>query len=108
MALTPAFMTEQWMGSHVYKVGDPERFKMFAILSPGQAKLTVKTASPDIADMLIHAEVAEKNAHLPRGGWVTLRLDRLPPDDVQDRLATSHRLVAATLPRLSRKNFGLD
>jgi predicted DNA-binding protein (MmcQ/YjbR family) len=108
MALTSAFMTEQWMGSHVYKVGDPERFKMFAILSPGLGKLTVKTAGPDIADLLIQAEVAEKNAHLPRGGWVTLRLGELSPDDVQDRLATSHGLVAATLPKLSRKNFGLD
>ncbi|GHB02340.1 hypothetical protein GCM10009069_26330 [Algimonas arctica] len=108
IALTSAFMTEQWMGSHVYKVGDAERFKMFAILSPGQSKLTLKTASPDIADLLIQAGVAERNAHLPRGGWVALKLDLLSPDDVSERLTASHALVAATLPKVIQKKFGLD
>ncbi|MGJ8559271.1 MAG: MmcQ/YjbR family DNA-binding protein [Litorimonas sp.] len=108
MGLTSSFMTEQWMGSHVYKVGNTDRFKMFAILSPGQAKLTLKTDSPDVAELLIQAGVAERNAHLPRAGWVTLKLDCLSPDDVNERLTTSHALVAATLPKLSRKKFGLD
>jgi predicted DNA-binding protein (MmcQ/YjbR family) len=108
IALTSTFMTEQWMGSHVYKVGDAERFKMFAILSPGQSKLTLKTASPDIADLLIQAGVAQRNAHLPRGGWVALKLDFLSPDDVSERLAASHGLVAATLPKVIQKKFGLD
>lgn len=108
MALTSTFMTEQWMGSHVYKVGDTDRFKMFAILSPGQFKLTLKTASPDVADLLIQAGVAERNAHLPRGGWVALKLDLLSPGDVNERLAASHALVAATLTKAFRKKFGLD
>lgn len=108
MGLVSVFMTEQWMGSHVYKVGDADRFKMFAILSPGQSKLTLKTDSPDVADLLIQAGVAERNAHLPRGGWVALKLDLLSPDDVSERLTTSHALVAATLPKVSQKKFGLD
>ncbi|MEM8590504.1 MAG: MmcQ/YjbR family DNA-binding protein, partial [Pseudomonadota bacterium] len=66
------FMTEQWMGSHVYKVGKPDEFKMFAILNPGQARLTLKLSNPDTATLLLEAGVASRNAHLPRGGWVVL------------------------------------
>jgi len=108
MALTSTYMTEQWMGSHVYKVGDADRFKMFAILNPGKSRLTVKTASPETADLLIQAGVAERNAHMPRAGWVMLKLDRLSTDDVEERLITSHSLTSATLPKLFRKKFGLN
>ena len=107
-ALPSVFMTEQWMGSHVYKVGDTDRFKMFAILNPGKSRLTIKTDSPETADLLIQADVAERNAHMPRGGWVTLKLDRISFDDVKDRLSTSHALTGGTLPKLYRKKFGLD
>jgi predicted DNA-binding protein (MmcQ/YjbR family) len=108
IALTSAFMTEQWMGSHVYKVGDADRFKMFAILNPGKSRLTVKTASPETADLLIQAGVAERNAHMPRAGWVMLKLDHLPIDDVEERLAISHSLTSATLPKVFQKKFGLN
>ncbi|MGB3455640.1 MAG: MmcQ/YjbR family DNA-binding protein [Litorimonas sp.] len=107
-ALPRVFMTEQWGGSHVYKLGDADRFKMFAILIPGRNRLTVKTADSDTADFLIEAGVAERNVHLPRGGWVALRTDRLDPEDVAERLATSHSLAAAGFPGSVRRKFGLD
>ena len=108
MALKSVFMTEQWMGSHVYKVGDTGTFKMFAILNPGKGQLTVKTQSPDIAALLIEAGVAARNVHLPRGGWVQLDTAQLPPDDIAERLATSHRLCAGSLTKRAQKKFGLD
>jgi len=108
MALPSVFMTEQWMGSHVYKVGDTDTFKMFAILNPGKAQLTLKAPNPEVAAMLIAAEVAQRHTHLPRGNWVMLKLDRLEPDDVAERLQTSHRVVTATLTKAARKKFALD
>ncbi|MEM7730174.1 MAG: MmcQ/YjbR family DNA-binding protein [Pseudomonadota bacterium] len=107
-ALRSVFMTEQWMCSHVYKVGDPDRFRMFAILNPGRSQLTLKLADPDRAELLIEAGVGQPNAHLPRGGWITLLTDRLEPDDVADRLSVSHGMAAKGLPRVARLKFGLD
>ncbi|GLQ19556.1 MmcQ/YjbR family DNA-binding protein [Algimonas porphyrae] len=108
MTLKSVFMTEQWMGSHVYKVGDTDTFKMFAILNPGKQQLTVKTASRDMADMLIAAGVAQRHTHMPRGSWVMLLLDKLEAEDVRDRIADSYDLVVQALTKSARKKFGLD
>jgi len=35
LALAGTYMTEQWSGAHVFKVGSKADFKMFAILRPG-------------------------------------------------------------------------
>ncbi|MEL6687815.1 MAG: MmcQ/YjbR family DNA-binding protein [Pseudomonadota bacterium] len=102
------FMTEQWMGSHVYKVGTPDKFKMFAILNPGKAHLTLKLSSPETADLLIEAGVASRNVHLPRGGWVMLHLNQLEPSDVADRISDSYETVAATLPKTVRQKLGIN
>ncbi|WP_298913831.1 MmcQ/YjbR family DNA-binding protein [uncultured Algimonas sp.] len=107
-ALPCVFMTEQWMGSHVYKIGDPETFKMFAILNPGKSQLTIKTPDRETANVLIEAGVAQRHTHMPRGSWVMLLPDRLERDDVEERLATSHSLCAASLTKAARKKFGLD
>ncbi|MGB6230582.1 MAG: MmcQ/YjbR family DNA-binding protein [Litorimonas sp.] len=108
IALPSVFMTEQWQGSHVYKVGDPNRFKMFAILNPGRSELTVKLADADVAELLIEAGVARRNAHLPRGGWITLLTDRLGLEDLSERLRDSHAVTSATLPKGVREKFGID
>ena len=102
------FMTEQWMGSHVYKVGDPDTFKMFAILNPGKGQLTVKTANREVADMLIAAGVGRRHTHMPRGSWVMLLLDQLEADDVRERIADSHALVVKAMTKAARKKFALD
>ena len=107
-ALSSVFMTEQWMGSHVYKVGTPDKFKMFAILTPGKARLTLKLSNPDTATLLIEAGVASRNAHLPRGGWVVLHLDQLESDDVSERIEDSYTSVAATLPKSFRQKLGIN
>jgi predicted DNA-binding protein (MmcQ/YjbR family) len=108
LSLHKTYMTEQWMGSHVYKVGDADTFKMFAILNPGRRQLTVKTASRDIANLLIHAHVAERHTHMPRGSWVMLLLDRLDADDVKERIETSYQLVIPGLTKTARKKFGFN
>ena len=97
--LPGSFMTEQWGGSHVFKVGTSKTFKMFGILLPGEDRLTLKTPSPDTRALLIEAEVASMNVHLPRGSWVQLHLDRLDADDICERISVSYGLVRATLPK---------
>lgn len=96
------------MGSHVYKVGDPDTFKMFAILNPGKRQLTVKTSSRETADLLIEVGVAQRHTHMPRGNWVMLLLDTLSADDVEERISTSYDIVSRTLTQSARKKFGLD
>ena len=96
------------MGSHVYKVGTSDKFKMFAILNPGQARLTLKLSNPDTASLLIEAGVASRNAHLPRGGWVSLHLDQLEPEDVSDRIRDAYETVAATLPKAFQEKLGIN
>ena len=96
------------MGLHVYKVGTPEKFKMFAILSPGNSRLTLKLSNPETANLLIEAGVASRNSHLPRGGWVVLHLDQLEPDDVSERITDSYKTVAATLPKVLRDKLGIN
>jgi len=102
LALPGTYMTEQWGGMHVFKVGDRKTFKMFAILPPGEPRVCVKTPSMEIAQMLIDAEVAEREVHLPRGGWVNLLTEVMTPDDVLDRVTESYRLVKKGLPKRLR------
>ena len=102
LSLTGTYMTEQWMGSHVFKVGTRESFKMFAILLPGKNSLTVKAPDMETCQLLFEAGVAEKNAHLPRGNWMVLHLDKLDVDDVTDRITASYETVFPTLPKRVR------
>ena len=108
MALTlpSTYMTEQWGGVHVFKVGTRDDFKMFAILSPGQNRLTVKAPSAEIRSMLIEVGVAEAHSHLPRGNWMVLRLDHLELEDIAERLEASYNIVFPSLPKRVRVSLG--
>jgi len=105
LSLPSVFMTEQWRGAHVFKVGTTSDFKMFAILLPGAARLTVKAPNPEIRSMLFEAGVAEAHSHLPRGHWMVLLLDRLEEEDVLERLCASYETVLPSLPRRIRDQF---
>ena len=102
LSLPGAYMTEQWMGAHVFKVGTPDTFKMFAILRPGAARVTVKAPSPETYKMLLEVGVAEQHSHLKRGNWVELLTDKLESDDVLDRVRDSYDTVFPGLPKRIR------
>jgi len=104
--LPSTFMTEQWGGAHVFKLGTRAEFKMFAILQPGKNRLTVKGSNADIRSMLIEVGVAEAHSHLPRGNWMVLRLDRLDVEDVSERLKMSYSVVFESLPKRLRIAIG--
>jgi len=105
LALSGTYMTEQWGGAHVFKVGTQADFKMFAILRPGAGRLTVKAPDAEIRTMLIEVGVAEAHSHLPRGNWMVLLLDKLE-EDVLERLNASYNLIFPTLPKRVRVDIG--
>ncbi|WP_427451059.1 MmcQ/YjbR family DNA-binding protein [Litorimonas sp. WD9-15] len=102
-SLPGGFMTEQWRGAHVFKVGTPDSFKMFAILRPGDDRLTVKAPTPETYAMLIEVGVARQPCHLKRGNWMELQLGTLESDDVLERLRDSYDTVFPTLPKRVRE-----
>ncbi len=102
LSLPSTYMTEQWGGAHVFKVGTQTQFKMFAILRPAANRLTVKAPDPEIRAMLFEVGVAEAHSHLPRGDWMVLFLDKLDEDDVLARLEASYNTVLPNLPRSVR------
>jgi len=102
LTLPSTYMTKQWGGAHVFKVGTEADFKMFAILSPGQGRLTVKAPDAEIRAMLIEVGVAEAHSHLPRGNWMVLLLEKLEIEDVLDRMRASYDIVFPNLPKRVR------
>jgi len=106
LALSAVYMTEQWGGAHVFKVGTQADFKMFAILRPGGNRLTVKAPNAEIRAMLIEVGVAEAHSHLPRGNWMVLLMDKLEAEDVLERLNASYNLIFPTLPKRVRVDIG--
>ena len=105
LALSSVYMTEQWGGAHVFKVGTQTDFKMFAILRPGGDRLTVKAPDAEIRAMLIDVGVAEAHSHLPRGNWMVLLLDKLEQADVLERLSASYSLIFPSLPKRVREDI---
>ena len=106
LGMPSSFMTEQWGGLHVFKVGTRADFKMFAILSPGENRLTVKAPDEEIRAMLFEVGVAEPHSHFPRGNWMVLRLDRLELVDVTERLKSSYNTVILSLSKRVRASLG--
>jgi len=96
------YMTEQWMGAHVFKVGTRDDFKMFAILRPGHNRLAVKAPNADICHLLFEAGVAEAHSHLKRGNWMVLHTDKLESEDVCERIDASYDAVFPSLPKRVR------
>jgi predicted DNA-binding protein (MmcQ/YjbR family) len=90
LSLPGAYMTEQWMGSHVFKISDD---KMFCVLRPGRPNMLIKLGSLESRELLIEAGVAEIHTHMKRGNWADLLTDRLEKDDILARVEESYALV---------------
>jgi len=105
LSLPGAYMTEQWMAAHVFKIGTADTFKMFAILRPGDGRLTVKAPTTETYTMLIEVGVAKQHSHLKRGNWMELQLGALESEDVLERLRDSYDTVFPTLPKRVRELF---
>lgn len=98
-SLPGAFMVVQWGDAHVYKVGPPEKAKVFAILGLQANRVTVKCQDVDTADFLIEIGAAERAKYLPRGGWVSFDMNYTALDDLLGRIDTSYDTVRAGLTK---------
>ncbi len=94
MSLPATTHVVQWMGCDVYKVGG----KVYGIVAPERGRVTLKCADVNTANFLIEIGVAETAPHLPRGGWVSIGLTDVAPDDLAERLETSYRTIRKGLP----------
>lgn len=101
-ALPGTMMVVQWMGAHVFKVGTPDKAKVFAIFADRTNRVTLKCADAETAAFLIEIGAAEKAPHLPRGGWAAFDLDATGEDDLKQRLTTSYSAVRATLSKAAQ------
>jgi predicted DNA-binding protein (MmcQ/YjbR family) len=99
LSLPGTFMVVQWMGAHVCKVGTEETNKVFAIFSPEAGRVTLKCADTQTAEFLIEIGAASKAPHLPRGGWISLRMSDVGDEEMAERLETSYQTVQSALPK---------
>ncbi|MCU4161053.1 MmcQ/YjbR family DNA-binding protein [Acidiphilium sp. AL] len=100
-----AALAIQWGGSRVYKVGG----KMFALgnRDAGVPYCVFKT-TPIAYEMLLDQGLATRAPYLPRGFCVKIGdPDALPDDDLAGYFEQSYRIVAGSLPKLTRKSLGL-
>jgi len=103
LAKPGAWQDEPWDGDVVAKVGD----KIFAFLGPveSQTAIGLKCGDRETADLLLdrYQGAASKMAYIGKHGWNTFQLDgTIPPDEIQDLIDTSYRLIVAKLPRSKR------
>ena len=90
LSLPGAYMTEQWMGAHVFKISDD---KMFCVLRPGKHNMLIKLGSVESRALLVEAGVAEIHTHMKRGSWADLLTDKIDKGDVLERLEQSYALI---------------
>ncbi|WP_047997080.1 MmcQ/YjbR family DNA-binding protein [Puniceibacterium sp. IMCC21224] len=96
--LCQGFPGAQWSapwgeGHDVWKVGG----KVFACIGTVQNGVSVKTQSIEDAALLIDMDRATRAPYFHRS-WVLVPFDA-PPQELQDRLTTSYRLIRAGLPK---------
>lgn len=86
--------SDPWGGGHdCWKVGG----KMFAVTAAVDPAVSVKTDSPETAQMLIDAGVAKPARYLHRS-WIALPLES-PEDELQHRIKVSYEIILKGLPK---------
>jgi predicted DNA-binding protein (MmcQ/YjbR family) len=89
-----AEVSDPWGGGHdAWKVGG----KMFASMGAIMDGVSIKTDSIETAEMLIEAGVGVKAPYFHRS-WINISWD-MDKAELKARLATSYRLMRATLPK---------
>ncbi len=107
LSLPGAKLSIKWGDDHCFVVGG----KMFAAMGPkrrGPQGISFK------ADEMSFVVLTKKRGIVPapylaRAHWVSLdRFDRLPDKQLAAYLTRAHAIVAAKLPKKTRKALGLD
>ena len=89
-----AEVSDPWGGGHdAWKVGG----KMFACIGAIMPGVSVKTASIEVAELLIEAGIGIKAPYFHRS-WINLPWET-PEDELRLRLAASYKVVRGALPK---------
>ncbi|WP_041527218.1 MmcQ/YjbR family DNA-binding protein [Paracoccus aminophilus] len=98
-----AAWSDPWGEGHdCWKVGG----KIFALIGAASETVSVKTASPEMAELLIQTGVAERAKYLHRS-WVAVPLDSAP-DELLHRIRASYKLIRDKLPKRLRDGLELS
>lgn len=93
--LPGAEVSDPWGGGHdAWKVGG----KLFALVGAMEHGVSVKTADPETAALLIEVGAAERAPYL-HASWVRVPWGRLSEADLAARLDISYDLIRSRLPK---------
>lgn len=96
--LPGAEVSDPWGDGHdAWKVGG----KMFAVVGSKNLGLSVKTASPEDARLLIDMGRAVKAPYF-HASWVLVPWEMAEPGDLEHRIRTSYDIIVAKLPKKLR------
>jgi len=93
----PGATREQPFGPEVdcWKVGG----KIFALMASDGARISLKCADAQMAEMLISVGRAGRAPYLPRGGWIAVSVAETDEGELKERLLESYQTVRASLPK---------
>lgn len=96
-----AQLSDPWGGGHdAWKIGG----KLFATMGVVLDSVSIKTDSIETAQMLIEAGVGIKAPYFHRS-WINVSWDMNEPE-LEARIASSYRLIRATLPKKVQVSLG--
>ena len=96
--LPGATRSDPWGDGHdAWKVGD----RLFAVIGARTPGVSVKTASPEDAALLIDMGQAVKAPYF-HASWVLVPWDQATTEDLAHRIRTSYDLIVSKLPRKTR------
>lgn len=99
--LPGAEVSDPWGDGHdAWKVGG----KMFAVVGARNLGLSVKTPSPEDAQLLIDMDRAVKAPYF-HASWVLVPWDRAEPGDLEHRIRASYDLIFQKLPKKIRESL---
>jgi predicted DNA-binding protein (MmcQ/YjbR family) len=101
-ALPGAEVSDPWGGGHdAWKVGG----KLFAVIGSMDTGVSVKCADGEAAQLLIDLGRADRAPYFHRS-WVLVPWDRVPDEELRDRLLASYRTIRDGLPKKVRATLG--
>jgi predicted DNA-binding protein (MmcQ/YjbR family) len=110
-SLLATFHVVQWGGSHVWKVGDAQAAKVFAIggWERGYHEAITFKVSEIGWEVLRDAPGCQPAPYLASRGlkWIQSYDKGLKLNELKAYLRDSHRLAAASLPKKKQKELGL-
>jgi len=111
-ALTATSHVVQWGGADVWKVGVPEKAKVFAIAGTqddGHLSFSVKVTPMTFEILRDHPDCRPAPYLASRGmSWIQYYTGaQMTDDDLRGLLQDSHRLVAAGLSKKQQRELGL-